>query len=67
MSDLLILNTQFMSKRLSIPQHFLYIALYLNFVNVKLHYQENAAVSKRFFSHKNKFLLVYHALLVAKY
>ena len=53
MSNLLISNTQHMSKWSSIPEHFPYIALYFKPVYVELSYHEISAISKCFFITKN--------------
>ena len=53
MSNLLISNTQPMSKWPSIPEHFPYIALYFKPVYVQLGYHEISAISKWFFIPEN--------------
>ena len=52
MSNLLISNTQYMSKWSSIPEHFPYIALYFKYVYVELGYHEISAISKWFLIHE---------------
>ena len=67
MSNLLISITRYMSKWSSIPEHFLYVALYFKHVYVELGYHEISAISKWFFIPKISFPLLYHYLCRSKF
>ena len=62
MSNLPISNTQPMSKWLSIPEYFPFIALYFDLAYVKLGYHEKSAISKQFFTPKVNFPFGHHCL-----